>query len=136
MDVKIVISAPPSALFALLTTSSQNLTIDRELGKPLLVAPKVGGQVTLFAVVTSDSCPTIQWRMNGSVVSGADYTLNDPCSSAPAGTTTFNFTLTITVTTVTAGTLDLCNEPLNLYSTWSVCVCQCVCLCVCLQCCC
>ena len=107
MDIKIVISAPPpSALFAVLTTSSQNLTIDRELGKPLLVAPMVGGQVTLFAVVTSDSCPTIQWRVNGSVVSGADYTLNDPCSSAPAGTTTFNFTLTITVTTVTAGTYN------------------------------
>ena len=72
--------SPPSALFAVLTTSSQNLTIDRELGKPLLVAPMVGAQVTLFAVVTSDSCPTIQWRVNGSVVSnGGNYTLNDPC---------------------------------------------------------
>ena len=58
-------------MFALLTTSSQNLTIDRDLGKPLLVAPMVGGQVTPFAVVTTDSCPTIQWRVNGSVVSGA-----------------------------------------------------------------
>ena len=97
-------------MFAVLATSSQNLTIDRDLGKPLLVAPKVapkvGGQVTLFAVVTADTCPTIQWRVNGSVVSGADYTLNDPCSSSPDGTTTFNFTLTITVTSATAGTYN------------------------------
>ena len=93
-------------MFAVLATSSQNLTIDRDLGKPLLVAPKVGGQVTLFAVVTADTCPTIQWRVNGSVVSGADYTLNDLCSSSPDGTTTFNFTLTITVTSATAGTYN------------------------------
>ena len=99
--------SPPSALFAVLTTSSQNLTIDRELGKPLLVAPKVGAQVTLFAVVTSDSCPTIQWRVNGSVVSnGGNYLIGDPCSSAPAGTTTFNFTLTITANSATAGTYN------------------------------
>ena len=31
---------------------------------------------------------------------------NNPCSSAPAGATSFNFTLTITVTTATAGTYN------------------------------
>ena len=98
----------PSALFAVLATSSQNLTVDRDLGKPLLVAPRVGGLVTLFAVVNIGSCPTVQWRVNGTAISHSDagYVIGNPCSSVPVGTATFNFTLTITVTTVTAGTYN------------------------------
>ena len=71
--------------------------MDIGIGLPLLVAPSDGGNAILFAVVTADPCPTIQWMVNGSAVSGAGYTLNNPCSS-PAGTTSFNFTLTITAT--------------------------------------
>ena len=100
----------PSALFAVLATSSQNLTVDRDLGKPLLVAPRVGGQVILFAVVTADPCPTIQWRLNGSAInqSNPGYTIGNPCGSLGSytGTTSFNFTLTITATTVTTGTYN------------------------------
>ena len=77
--------------------------MDIVLRLPLLVAPRVGGKVTLFAVVTADPCPTIEWRVNGTAVSGGGYTTNNPCSS-PVGTTSFNFTLTITATSATAGT--------------------------------
>ena len=65
----------------------------------------MGGKVTLFAVVTADPCPTIEWRLNGSAVSnGGNYRIVNPCSSAPAGTASYNFTLTITVNAATAGT--------------------------------
>ena len=85
-------------------SSSANLTVDSIVGKPLLVAPSVGAQVTLFAEVTADPCPTIQWRLNGSAVhNGGNYTIGNPCSNSPAGTTTFNFTLTITANTAAAG---------------------------------
>ena len=85
-------------------SSSANLTVDSIVGKPLLVAPSVGAQVTLFAVVTADPCPSIQWKLNGSAVrNGGNYAIGNPCSSAPAGTTTFNFTLTITANTAAAG---------------------------------
>ena len=77
--------------------------MDTGIGLPLLVAPSVGGNAMLFAVVTADPCPTIQWMVNGTAVSGAGYTLNNPCSS-PAGTTSFNFTLTITATSARTGT--------------------------------
>ena len=70
-------------MFAVLATSSQDLTVDRDLGKPLLVAPSVGAQVTLFAVVTTGSCPTVQWRVNGSAISHNDagYIIGNPCGS-------------------------------------------------------
>ena len=77
--------------------------MDPIIGKPLLVASRVGGQVTLFAVVTADPCSSIQWRVNGSALSGVGYTLNNPCS-APPGSTSFNFTLTITITSARTGT--------------------------------
>ena len=65
----------------------------------------MGGKVTLFAVVTADPCPSIQWRLNGSAVSnGGNYRIVNPCSSSPAGTTSYNFTLTITANSATAGT--------------------------------
>ena len=81
--------------------------MDRKLGKPLSVSNSDGEQVTLFAVVTADPCPTIQWRLNGSAVSdGENYEISDPCSGAPAGTTSFNFSLTITVTSATTGTYN------------------------------
>ena len=87
------------------SSSSDDLTLDMGLGKPLLVASSVGGQVILFAVVTADPCPSIQWMVNGSAVStGANYVIGNPCSSSPPGTTSFNFTLTITATAVTTGT--------------------------------
>ena len=94
-------------MFAVLGTSSQNLTVDSDLGKPLLVAPRVGGQVTLFAVVTADPCPTIQWRLNGSAISHDDagYIIDNPCGSLGSHTS-FNFTLTITATSATAGTYN------------------------------
>ena len=97
-------------MFAVLAASSQDLTVDRDLGKPLLVAPSVGAQVTLFAVVTTGSCPTVQWRVNGSAISHNDagYIIGNPCGSLGSytGNTSFNFTLTITVTSATAGTYN------------------------------
>ena len=87
---------------AVSSSSSDIHAIDIGLGLPLLVAPSVGGNAVLFAVVTADSCPTIEWRLNGTAVSGPGYTLNNPCSS-PAGTTSFNFTLTITATSARTG---------------------------------
>ena len=72
--------------------------MDIGIGLPLLVAPTDGrGNIVLFAVVTADPCPSIQWTVNGSDIGSAGYTLNNPCSS-PAGTTSFNFTLTIAAT--------------------------------------
>ena len=89
-----------------MTRSSFNvLTVDSGLNKRLLVAPSVGGQVTLFAVVTADPCPTVQWRLNGSVVTnGGNYMIGNPCSTAPAGTTSFDFTLQINANSATTGT--------------------------------
>ena len=77
--------------------------MDIGLGLPLLVALSDGGQVTLFAVVTADPCPTKKWRVNGTAIGSAGYTVNNPCSS-PAGNTSFNFTLTITATSARTGT--------------------------------
>ena len=87
---------------AVSSSSSDIHAIDIGLGLPLLVAPSDGGNAVLFAVVTADPCPTIEWRVNGSAVSGVGYTENNPCNS-PAGTTSFNFTLTIAATSATAG---------------------------------
>ena len=100
---------PPSlsAIPDVSASSSEGLIVDSIIGKPLLVAPSDGGHVTLFAVVTADPCPTTEWRLNGSAVSnGGNYIIGDPCSSAPAGTTTFNFTLTITANSATTGIYD------------------------------
>ena len=95
----------PSVIPAVPASSSDDITVDSIIGKPLLVAPSLGGQVTLFGVVTAAPCPSIQWMVNGSAVStGANYVIGNPCSSSPAGTTSFNFTLTITATAVTTGT--------------------------------
>ena len=88
-------------------TTSDFLTEDRDIEKPLLVAHSVGGQVTLFALVTADPCPSIQWRLNGSnITNGGNYIIGDPCPSSEDGTTTFNFTLTITANSATAGIYD------------------------------
>ena len=88
-------------------SSSDNLTVDTNLGKPLLVAPSAGRQVTLYAVVIADPCPSIQWRLNRSAVSnGGNYTIRNPCTNSPAGITSFNFTLIITVNSATAGTYN------------------------------
>ena len=92
-----------SEIMAVSSSSSDTHTMDIGIGLPLLVAPTDGGNAVLFAVVTADPCPTIQWMVNGSAVSGAGYTTNNPCSS-PAGTTSFNFTLTITATSARTGT--------------------------------
>ena len=95
----------PSVIPVVPASSSHDITVDSIIGKPLLVAPSLGGQVTLFAVVTAAPCPSIQWRFNRSAVSnGGNYTIGNPCSNSPAGTTVFNFTLTITATAVTTGT--------------------------------
>ena len=84
--------------------------MDSIIGKPLLVAPRVGGQVTLFAVVTTGSCPTVQWRVNGSAIihNNAGYIIGNPCGSLGSytRTTSFNFTLTITANSATAGTYN------------------------------
>ena len=76
--------------------------MDIGLGLPLLVAPSDGGNAVLFAVVTADPCPTIEWRVNGTAIGSVGYTLNNPCFS-PAGTIVFNFTLTIAATSPRAG---------------------------------
>ena len=80
--------------------------LDRDVG-PLLVVPN-GEDVTLFAVVTADPCPTIQWRLNKSSISQGDmlYTIGGPClpdGSNSSNSTSYNFTLTINVTMETAG---------------------------------
>ena len=81
--------------------------MDSIIGKPLLVSNSDGDQVILFAVVTADPCPSIQWMVNGTaVINSGSYTISNPCSTSPAGTTSFNFTLTITATAVTAGTYN------------------------------
>ena len=85
------------------SSSSDIHIVDIGIGLPLLVAPSDGGNAVLFAVVTADPCPTVQWTVNGTAVSGVGYTLNNPCSS-PAGTTSFNFTLTIAATSARRGT--------------------------------
>ena len=85
-----------SAIMAVSSSSSDIYAMDIGIGLPLLVVPTDGGSAILFAVVTADPCPTIQWMVNGS-------TLNNPCSS-PAGTTSFNFTLTIAATSARTGT--------------------------------
>ena len=94
-----------SEIMPVSSSSSDIHPMDVGLRLPLLVAPSDGGNVVLFAVVTADPCPTIQWRRNGTAVSGAGYTLNNPCSS-PAGTTSFNFTLTIAATSARTGTYN------------------------------
>ena len=95
----------PSVIPVVPASSSHDITVDSIIGKPLLVAPSLRGQVTLFGVVTAAPCPSIQWRFNRSAVSnGGNYTIGNPCSNSPAGTTVFNFTLTITATAVTTGT--------------------------------
>ena len=99
-------SSPPptsSVIMAVSSSSSDIHAMDTGLGLPLLVAATDGGDAVLFAVVTADPCPTIQWMVNGSNIGRAGYTLNNPCSSPP-GTTSFNFTLTITATSVRTGT--------------------------------
>ena len=96
-------SSSLSEIMPVSSSSSDIHPMDIVLRLPLLVAPRVGGQVTLFAVVTADPCPTIEWRVNGTAVSGPGYTANNPCNS-PAGTTSFNFTLTITATSGRTGT--------------------------------
>ena len=96
-----------TALFEVSISSSDHLTMDSIIGKSLLVAHRVGGEVKLFAVVTADPCPTIQWRVNGSAINRSGvYTIDNPCSTSPAGATSFNFTLTITATSATAGTYN------------------------------
>ena len=74
-----------------------------------MVAPRVGGQVTLFAVVIADPCPSIQWMVNGSAIghSDAGYTISNPCGSLRSYLLLLsNFTLTITATTATTGTYN------------------------------
>ena len=96
-----------SVIPAVSLSSSDDLTVDSIIRKPLLVAPSVGAKVILYVVVSADPCPSIQWRLNGSAVSnGGNYIIGNPCSSAPAGTITFNFTLTITANSATTGTYN------------------------------
>ena len=84
-------------------SSSRFLSVDPIIGERLLVAPSVGGQVVLFAVVTADPCPTIQWRVNGTAISnGGNYRISNPCSSAGL----VNLTLTITANAATRGLYD------------------------------
>ena len=74
---------------------------------PLLVAPSVGGKVTLFAVIAADPCPTIQWMRNGGPISnGGNYMINNPCNSAAPGTASYNFTLAITANSASRGTYN------------------------------
>ena len=96
-----------SAISAVSASSSQGRTPDRDIRLPLLVAPTVGGKVTLFAVVAADPCPTIQWMRNGTSISnGGNYRISNPCNSAAPGTASYNFTLAITANSATAGTYN------------------------------
>ena len=87
-----------------LDSSTDGAVVDDYLG-PLLVSSSEEESVTLFAVVTADPCPTIQWMFNGSnITQNAVYTINDPCpSSGSPGSASYNFTLTINLTMETAG---------------------------------
>ena len=70
----------------------------------MLVAASSGRSVVVFAIVTADPCPTVQWRLNGTNIRASDvYSIYDPCSATPAGGTAYYFSLTITTTTETAG---------------------------------
>ena len=85
-------------------SSTANITVrDRDVG-PLLVVPS-GEDVTLFAVVTADPCPTIHWKLNGSTtIRQSDvYTIGNPCHPDGLNSAFYNFTITINVTTETAG---------------------------------
>ena len=87
-----------------LDSSTGNAVVDDYLG-PLLVSSSEEESVTLFAVVTADPCPTIQWMFNGSnITQNAVYTINNPCPSPGSpGSVSYNFTLTINLTMETAG---------------------------------
>ena len=54
-----------SEIMAVSSSSSDIYAMDTGIGLPLLVAPSDGGDAVLFAEVTADPCPTIQWRLNG-----------------------------------------------------------------------
>ena len=91
-----------SVIPAVSLSSSDDLTVDSIIRKPLLVAPSVGAEVILYAVVTAVPCPSIQWRVNGSAInSGGNYLTGITCS-----TTSHYFSLTITTTVGTAGTYN------------------------------
>ena len=94
----------PSALPVVTATSFDDLGTNRDIGKPVLVAGSSGRSVVLFAVVTADPCPTVQWRLNGTNIRASDvYSIYDPCSTTPAGSPSYYFSLTITTTRETAG---------------------------------
>ena len=87
-----------------LDSSTEGAVVDDYLG-PLLASSSEEETVTLFAVVTADPCPTIQWMFNGNnITQNAVYTINDPCPSPGSpGSASYNFTLTINLTMETAG---------------------------------
>jgi len=87
-----------------LGSSTEGAMEDDYVGR-LLVSSSEEESVTLFAVVTADPCPAIQWMFNGSnITQNAVYTINDPCPSPGSpGSVSYNFTLTINLTMETAG---------------------------------
>ena len=84
--------------------SSSEVAVVDDYEGPLVVVPSGEETTTLFALVTADPCPTIQWRLNGNNISqNSIYTISDPCPpSGSPGSPPYNFTLTINVTTDTA----------------------------------
>ena len=95
----------PSAMPVVTASSSDDLTTDRNIGKPVLVATGSGRSALLFAVVTADPCPSVQWGVNGTNIRANDvYQTYDSCPTSPAGSPSYYFSLIITVTTETAGT--------------------------------
>ena len=51
-----------------------------------------------FSVGSCDSCPSVQWTLNGvNITTGMDYTVSDPCSDGMASSDNSPFTFTLTV---------------------------------------
>ena len=95
----------PSAMPVVTASTSDDVATDRDIGKPVLVATGSGRSAILFAVVTADPCPSVQWRVNDTNIGASDiYRMYDPCPVTPAGSPSYYFSLIITVTTATAGT--------------------------------
>ena len=77
-------------------------TIEDPIVGTLILTPLGTSNLIITIVVTSDPCPTVQWRLHGVEISGdsiSPYLFNDPCSDSEA-VSPFTFTLSIWVVTL------------------------------------
>ena len=75
-------------------TATNPMAVSDHIEGTLIVADSNTPNVTVTVEVASDTCPDVQWSLNGTTISenSSDYFLNNPCvdSSPP-----YNFTITI-----------------------------------------